>query len=857
MPPRSRRHNVMPAARVAALWGGAAIAAVGGAGTPSCAQDAPPPATPVPATIPVPAPSPAPQTPAQTNAPAIPPPLPPVPQATPTGAGPDVSPLTPALNLDAPPPRQDIPIVLEGPLDPSGAETLSQDERGFLMVDHADTLDATDADQIVVLDGNVRMRYNGYLIFADHATYDTRNKIATLQSNVVVNTGRQLIYADYMRLDVRTRQFTSREGRSVVPPSLVGPNLLQPLRISGDTFGREGRNLVATGGFLTTCDFPFPHYRIGFRKATIIPNNRIVLRDATFYQYDRRILKIPYLAIPIRDQIRYSYLPQVGRTQEEGYFIKSAIGYALGALYPGIFRLDLMEKKGVGVGFDQAYQFASLAASGSLALYSLRDKNRGVNNLNGRLNHQQRIGTVDTSINSDFQNNSYNSISADSRTAQTTLTATRLIKASSTSVSYSFGTSDFSNSVSNTRAYSISQTQRLARLFSIRAGLTGNENSNSNFDTLTNTTSGTSTIQQVGDVRATGQIGIFDVDLNANKNLAARQTGTFGGGSFFSGTERLPDITVATDSRRLFGNDRIPLRLALGFGRYIENPNKVQTQRSLFNLDANPRPIALTRSGLSLTLAGGLRQTFYSSDNAQYVLTNASSLQQRIGGSGALRLTYGYLRPYGSTPSTFRLDDVGAFNNLGANLDINGPRVRFSLITGYDIQRAQSDLSPGIPKNPWQNAAIQIALRPSAVFQTRFTGAYDINSGRLIDLTNRVRVRTAYGFALDTGIRFDPQQKKFAQITEVLETPLFGRGLSLVALTGYNGFTKRFEYKSLGLTRHLHDYEIVLSYIDQPYGFRTEKGFNLSFRLRALPSPVRSNTGQYGAALDTGTGEIF
>jgi hypothetical protein len=38
------------------------------------------------------------------------------------------------------------------------------------------------------------------------------------------------------------------------------------------------------------------------------------------------------------------------------------------------------------------------------------------------------------------------------------------------------------------------------------------------------------------------------------------------------------------------------------------------------------------------------------------------------------------------------------------------------------------------------------------------------------------------------------------------------------ALAGYNGFTRRFEYKNFALTRAYHDYEVTFTYVDQPFG---------------------------------------
>jgi lipopolysaccharide assembly outer membrane protein LptD (OstA) len=768
----------------------------------------------------------------------------------------------PPPNFDAPPGMKPAP---RGPLEDLKDQTTptetppTAEERNRVHLDNADQVREREADGVVIAEGHVRVRYNGYILTSDRATIDRKRRIVSFESNVVLDSGRQKVYADFVQVNTRTREFTTRGGRTVIPPDQIGQQILQPVYLAGETLKKVGQNFEAYNGIFTTCDFPRPHYKIGFRQANLLVNDRIVLRDAVIYRYDTPIARIPYLVVPIREASRFSYLPNAGRTNEEGYFLKAVVGYALSKTLPGLLRVDFMEKKGVGLGFDQAYRFSDTAA-GTAAFYSLRDRNRGVNNLNGRINHQQRFGDILATLNSDFQNNSYNALTSNSKTQITTLTLNRTVGPSSTGLSFSLNESEYPTSNSRNFAYTLTQTQQIGsgtRTGTVTFRLNGSDNNSTSTYGETVTSSGR--IEQIGDLKASGRLGAFDLDLQANRTLTSRATGTSASGSFFSGTERLPDFTLSTDSQRLGGFLRaVPTRLALGFGQFIENPGGITTRRLLFDANATPRPFKLTEGGwLSLTTTGQFRQAYYRDDAAQYILTSNTQLTQKFSSLSSFNLTYGYLRPYGGTPENFRLDQTGSNNNLGANLNISGERVRLTLLTGYDIQRARADLGANVPKNPWQNLTTQLALRPSGVFQTRFTSSYDINSGKLTDLTNRIRIRAGKGFALDTGLRYDPQQRKFPQITEVLQMPLFSRDLRFSALAGYNGVTRKFDYKNFGFILGFHDYEYAISIVDQPYGFRSEKGINFTIRLRALPATQQQQAGQFGTALDTGTGEVF
>ncbi|MDX1933096.1 MAG: hypothetical protein SFU56_10865 [Capsulimonadales bacterium] len=814
---------------------------------------------------------------ANAQVPALPPvdPLPATPASPPpTGQ----NPVTPPLQGPTTAPRTDArgnapPVTLDAPARlPQSTATepaTPVPERNLLIIENADRSEIEEDRRL--LSGNVRLRYNGYHVASDRAVYQPRRRLLTFEGRVVLNTGQQIVYADGVTLNTRTREFTAREARTIIPTELLAPNVLQPVLLQGRVLERKGDIYTALDGVLTTCDFPNPHYKVGFRQADFIPNNRIVLRDSTLYRYQTKIVRIRYLVIPVRETNRASIPPNVGRTEEEGYFIKFGLNYLLSEILPGLLRFDLMEKKGIGVGFDQAYRLSATGA-GVAALYSLNDRNRGVQNLNGRFNHQQYIGDTTASLTTEFQNNSYQSITADSKNANSTLTLTRNIDNHDTNLSVTQTSSDYTNSRSGTTTYTLTQTEQFGGSNRVTLRLNGSDTTNRSLGLVT-TTSGRT--EQSADLQANLRMGIFDTVLKANRNLKLTQKGESGGSAAFSGTQRLPDLSVSTESDR-FGKSgtlsgflrRIPASYSLGYGRFLENVSSfvsgstqtraVTTGRFLFGFTPRDKTVPLTPGGnLSLQLAGNFQQTVYREDAAQYILTGRSNLVQRLGDRSTLNFAYNYLRPYGGSPLEFRLDQTGTTNNLNANLTVETYRTRLSLVTGYDILEARSDSVTGVRKTPWQNLALQLGLRPSPVLQTRFTTAYDINTGTLLDVTNRTRIRGNGGFALDTGIRFDPRRYRFPQITEVLTVPLFSRDLKLSALTGYNGVTYRFDYKQFYLTQSFHDYELLFSYVDQRYGFRTERGFNVAFRLKAFPALRPQTTGQYGTPLDTGTGESF
>jgi hypothetical protein len=706
-----------------------------------------------------------------------------------------------------------------------------------------------------VFTGNVKLVYDGYVVTCERATYDEKRDYITFETNVKMETGQETFLAERIGFNRKTREFEAQDARTVLQPARVGNALQQPLSLWGKSIQREGDSIKAREGFLTTCDLVNPHAKIGFGYAELIPKKRITLRDVTIYRYDTPILRLKHLTIPIMEEVRYSYLPNIGRTQEEGYFIKAVVGYSLAKTLPGLLRVDLMEKKGIGLGTDQAYRFGETAA-GRVNLYTLNDKSRNARNLNGQVQHEQRFGEIDARLSSDFQSNSYFAATQNSKTQNTNLALNRAIGELRTSVTVGQNSSDSGGSVYRTSTYGLTHEQTLSKKGTISFRFTGNDSLNAS------SSSRSGRIQENGELNASGTIGPFQARLTANRNLRSATTGTSSGGSFFGGSEKLPELTLTTN--QLKG----PLAsyfsgLTLGYGDFLESisssgtTGQLHTKRFLLQTELARKSVPLG-AGFRLDTGGGFRQTIYDGGYAaQYVLSQSTSLNRATSGQGSLGLSYSYSRPYGGTPPGFRNDFASNNNSLGFNYNQTGGHASVRVSTGYDILQSRLDPIPGVRRSPWNQLSVTTELRPSESHHSRFNTTYDINRGKLVVLDHYGHFQRSNKFLLDTSARYDPTAKKLRQINAILGTQFLDNDTRLIGNSNYNNITHRFDANSLSLTREFHDYEVTLSYVDQPFGFRTEKGINLSLRLKAFPSPKTTQGGRYGTPIDTGLGGFF
>jgi len=331
--------------------------------------------------------------------------------------------------------------------------------------------------------------------------------------------------------------------------------------------------------------------------------------------------------------------------------------------------------------------------------------------------------------------------------------------------------------------------------------------------------------------------------------IASRRTdldgGDYTGDDFYSSLDRLPELTLETDSyrsgTRLLG---LPSRLAISAGRYHEEPSGISKDRLLLQWDMLGQTLDLGgRNELNLT--AGFRQAFYASDMAQHVLRANGTLTTRFNDYLKTRLTYNYQRPEGYSP--FRFDYTGKYNYLRGVIDYQDSReLRWSLSTGYDLGRDEY---------PWQDLALRLAAHPSPSYAFSLSTGYDLNRSRWRNLISRFQVSVPDRIGLDIGTRYDIETGKLGLARGRLDLRI-GRKWRLEGITSWNGITRKFDYKSFRLTRDLHCWEASLVYNDET-GFRKDKGLRLELRIKAFPGVDRFGIGQYGQAVDTSMGEYY
>ncbi|HPP75676.1 MAG TPA: hypothetical protein PLU88_11195 [Armatimonadota bacterium] len=696
---------------------------------------------------------------------------------------------------------------------------------------------------LIVARGNVQARYRNFTVTSDQARADLRTRIAEFRDNVVLEvdgvqaTGAALV----INLDTREWQFDT--AYSEIQPQIFPELLRAPVFLSGGSVSGEEDDIfrVVEGGF-TTCNLEDPHYFVSTGIVTLWPERKLIARDATFFALGRRIFRIPRLAIPLSQlRERQNLTPRVGQTQEEGFFLKAAYSYAATLRHSGNAKLDLMTRKGIGIGLEDNYNINW--GLGNLFLYYLADRNRNLNTLTGRWNHSYNIGTISANITSDYRSNSF-LYAPETSTWANELRLSRNREATATNLSvrqstdHGFGTfSILTSSLQHSQSFGQNSSANVnLEFFSSESPLTVGDQTVNGINS-----------QLVTQLDYSRRDERFDWNLRINKiNDLSNEAFISQAGTRFAGIERLPELELTTTSERL--NNRtlfgVPLRLNLAVGQYRENFGRTETERLVADIDMPSRVVRLNDK-LNLTTGAGFRQYLYGNNTAQFSLDGIADLSYRLGNNSSASLSYRFLRPRGFTPFSF--DFIGNYNIINARLNVQeSPKLRFSLFTGYDFERDQS---------PWQDISTRIAYTPSDRYLIYASTGYNLNQSEWRPLINQFRVRLPNDFRLDIGSRYDIERGRFASIKTQLDVPISDKW-RIRANTGYNGFTHDFDYTNIQIVRDLHCWELALTYVDQQ-GFWDEKGIRLNLRIKAFPIFDSFGVGQFGQALDTSVGEVL
>lgn len=221
----------------------------------------------------------------------------------------------------------------------------AQEEKPEPVIVNGDTVEYLTEGREVTATGNVSVIHKGAKLSCDKLTVNTVTKNGVATGNARLEDEKGVIEGEEIRYNFQTKT-----------GAIVKPNFR-----SNPYFGRAEKarkisdaEFIAERGYMTTCNYSNPHYRIKSRKMDFFPDNKVETKDDIFYAGKAPLLYLPELNRSLKDPLMHMQV-MPGKKKDWGLFTLTASRYNLTEDVSGRIYFDYRSKLGVAEGFGVNY----------------------------------------------------------------------------------------------------------------------------------------------------------------------------------------------------------------------------------------------------------------------------------------------------------------------------------------------------------------------------------------------------------------------------------------------------------------------------------------------------------------------
>ncbi len=244
------------------------------------------------------------------------------------------------------------------------------------------------------LDKNVNIFYQDGVLGGDHAHYDGSRYIDITGNTFVKNrAGDTVLYAESVRFDATTQKATLIRGRGESTQGVEQGKL----HFSGTTMvtDRAGVTHVERAN-ITTCENPRGGYHLESKTLDVMPGDKAIARSAVLFLGALAIFYLPIVVISLhRDESgsrkQPGFVPIVGYSQAEGFWIKARLGFSPSDYYYGYYRIEEYTRIGLGLGYVATLRRKDGRRQTDIDFYRLKNKTTGTNNQNLNFKDQENF----------------------------------------------------------------------------------------------------------------------------------------------------------------------------------------------------------------------------------------------------------------------------------------------------------------------------------------------------------------------------------------------------------------------------------------------------------------------------------
>lgn len=616
--------------------------------------------------------------------------------------------------------------------------------------------------QLFVGEGNVKLTTDELSIEADRVEWQIDSNLVVFTGNVILTQHSDKFFGTRLNYNLDTAKGEFVDFRTAINLERAE----EPVYLYGDRVAIDGEDLYLDQATVTTCDLDDPHYSLKVKEIEIYPNDKMIIRQVTYYEGKIPLFYWPYLVVSLDEDVyqRLFNLPEVGYGATEGFFIKYSHNYFLTSNAYGSLHLDYYTKIGPGLGVTHDYSLGELG-EGQLYLYYIPHKE--VQELTTRFEHRYAQERLDINLEHQYYEDLF----------------TREVDASG----------DFRfDSETLLFTGSGSYEEDLLREDAIRSSISGQWIQDLT-DHLALTLKGEVTNRY--DQRFVNYLAETKFTTDSNNSVALAVEERYNPDLLdeeevanWSSVNRKPEATLTLNTLP------VPGSLKLGAGRFQEFPSRAQADRVLVQHDyTNSYRVDSTTLRLNTTA----KQFYYDTSERQASLGATLNTSTRLTQDLTLTSRYNRKETWGETP--FRFDQEKPANLLSGTVRLTPGPFTFRVGTGYNFLTEQ-----------YQSLVGNAQYRSDKL--TINTGAtYNLNTKEPGTLTSLVRYRGKDEQEFSIGAQYHLAEKTLKRVDGK-----FTVNITETIQAGYQGIydfsRETFTRSELALTFDLHCRKIRARY---------------------------------------------
>jgi len=228
-----------------------------------------------------------------------------------------------------------------------------------------DRIEFLTEEKMVIGRGNVVVLYKDIKMTCDKAAVNLDKKEGHLEGNVVLYQDGNIFRADKIDYDFEAKKGTLINGRAEFEPWYGrGEEILK----------LADKEYLIKNGYISTCEFDPPHYRIQAKEVKIFLDDKVVARNIKLYIDNYPVFYFPIYVHSLKDK-RPKVTISPGRDKDWGIFLLGKYRYWINGNSNGYIHADWRELRGWAGGVDYDYNSSRLGV-GSVKTYYLEDLNK-------------------------------------------------------------------------------------------------------------------------------------------------------------------------------------------------------------------------------------------------------------------------------------------------------------------------------------------------------------------------------------------------------------------------------------------------------------------------------------------------